>query len=142
MLSMKKLILVAIVLPLIFSCSKKEGCNYSEAVNYDEMVVIDDGSCRFSKLTFYADTTHINGTYIEHIDIYIDGEVVGTFDGMENLVTGVCDAPNTYVYDLDNGTINWTSAIYLSDSTNTILTSSGAATTAPNIPCIEINALP
>jgi hypothetical protein len=140
-LSMKKLILIAIVLPIIFSCSKKEGCNYSEATNYDEMVVVDDGSCRFSKLTFYADTTHINGVYITRIDINIDGVVVGSFDGMELNMTGDCSGgDNTYVYDLDNGTINWNSAIYLTGGT--ILTSSGAAVTDPNIPCIEINALP
>lgn len=142
---MKKLILFAILSQLLFSCSKKKGCNYSQAVNYDNMVVVDDGSCTFTSMSFYADQDTIGGKYVEFVDITIGNTAIGSFSGKQS-ESGACSGSNTTSYTNEkDGTINWISTIHLEgDSINPsgyLLYNSGSAATSPTIACIAINVL-
>ena len=142
---MKNLYLFAIILPLLFSCSKKKGCNYNQAVNYDKMVVVDDGSCTFTSLSFYADNDTINGKHVDFIEITVENNVIGSFSGKQS-ESGACNGSNTVSYAKGtDGTINWVSTIHLEGDTinpsGYLIYKSGAATTSPSLPCIAINAL-
>ena len=153
--TLKTIILFIAVLPFLFSCSKKEGCNFNEALNYDNEVVVDDGSCTFTNFTFYADTTYFNGLYIKQIDINFDRDSIGTFSGMES-ESSACGGSNTTSYmpsTVEN--ISWTSELHLIDTitetdasgnitytlNDTILSTSGEARTSASIACHEINVL-
>jgi hypothetical protein len=135
---MKKLLVLAL-LPLLFSCSKKKGCNAKSAINYDPEAVIDDDSCIYSKLTFFADSTHINGNQIDHIDITINNQVIGTFSGMHAYGPGTCDADNTANYaSIGESTVSWTSTIYMVSGST--FTRSGEVSTDASLSCIEVHA--
>ncbi len=143
---MKKFLLITIILPLLFSCSKKKGCNYSKAVNYDEMAVIDDGSCTFTKLTFYASNNYFFGQAVSLIEVEVKGTTnLGSFSGIQQ-AGGACGGVNIVTYDSDDEPeVSWVATIHLAaDSThaaNTIY-NSGTAYTSPTLPCLEINTLP
>lgn len=148
---MKKIILIALVLPLLFSCSKKKGCNVKDATNYDEMVVIDDGSCIFGTVAFYASATHLNGRYISNIEILLNNSSsLGSFRG----VGGSCDGGNSVILQTDGENyFEWASIITFAidtfnpvDSLNyyhhdSLSFRMGEITNAAAIPCTTINAL-
>jgi hypothetical protein len=154
-LSIRTTFLSLAIIPFLFSCSKKEGCNFNEALNYDNEVVVDDGSCTFTNFTFYADTTYYNGLYIDQIDIKFDRVLIGSFSGME-ADASACGGSNTTSYtprSVEN--ISWTSELHLIDTVveidtsgnttymlnDTVLFTSGEARTAPTLECYEINVL-
>jgi len=150
---MKNLLLIALLLPLIFSCSKKKGCNYKEAVNFDEMVVVDDGTCTYTNLTFYTDLTKVNGHYIDHINVAVEATDLGSFNGTAT-ADNACSGGNTVTYaPEDNGTYSWTSLITLRIDTlnpqdtlyyyhhDSTYFNTGLVTTSPILPCAAINAV-
>jgi len=142
MLSLKTIILSLTVVSFLSSCSKKEGCNFNEALNYDNLVVVDDGSCRFTHFTFYADTTYLNGMLIEKVAIKIANKQVGTFSNMETSGSA-CSGLNTTTYSpksVEN--VFWTSEIHLLDSlVDSVIVTSGEVRTSPNLECYAINVL-
>jgi hypothetical protein len=118
---MKKIFFILSLVALsIASCSKeKEGCNDSSASNYDNQVVVDDGSCTYTALTFYADSSEYQGKLITTIEIIIDGESIGDFSGSYLSGSQVCDASNTVVYDTQGATsISWNAIINQSGGTS------------------------
>lgn len=155
MLSIKTTILFLALVPFLFSCSKKEGCNFNEALNYDNEVVVDDGSCTFTNFTFYADTTYYNGFFIDKIDVKFDRDLIGTFAGMET-PESACGGSNTTSYtprSVEN--IYWTSELHLIDTitetdalgnvtymlNDTILFTAGEARTSAEMECLTIDVL-
>ena len=159
MLPIKTIILAVTVISFLYSCSKKEGCNFNEALNYDNEVVVDDGTCNFTKFTFYADTTYLIGLPIKDIKIKVDKNTVGTFSGME-YKDNACSGSNITSYTPSSvEMVNWTSEIHLFSSTidtsfvdsvmvfetvivDTVLFTSGESRTSPDIECLEIDVLP
>ena len=138
-LTLKTIVLVVIVMPLLFSCSKKEGCNFNEAINYDNKVIVDDGSCTFTNFTFYADTSKLSGVFVKKIDVKIDNKLIGSFTGMESSKTA-CGGANIASYTPTTvEQISWISEIHFQD---TIIVTSGLERTSPNIECLEIDVLP
>ncbi len=128
---------------VLFSCSKKEGCNFNEATNFDSEVVIDDGSCTFTKFTFFADTTHYQGRAINDIKITIDRDTIGQFSGME-VEGAACDALSTTSYTAKNvEQFTWTSHIHVVDTVmDTVFVNTGEVRTAADKTCLEVNVLP
>lgn len=108
-------LLLAISLFVITSCSKdKEGCNDRRASNYDQNVVVDDGSCIFTAVTFYADSNQVNGQSFSSIDVTVNGVVVGSFTGSGFFTDGsqVCGSPNTAVYNTNGESeVSWSAKI-------------------------------
>ena len=113
---MKNILLILTVVALsITSCSKdKEGCNDRRASNYDEKVIIDDGSCTFTTVTFYADSSHYNGITISSIDVTVNGAVVGSFNGYFTNGNQVCGATNTATFKTNGeSSVSWSATAHL-----------------------------
>ncbi|MGB0887904.1 MAG: hypothetical protein ACPGSL_07260 [Vicingaceae bacterium] len=108
-------LLLAISFFMITSCSKdKEGCNDRRASNYDQNVVVDDGSCIFTAVTFYADSNQTNGFNFSSIDVIVNGDEIGTFNGSGFFTNGsqVCGSPNTAVFKTrGESEVRWTARI-------------------------------
>jgi len=136
---MIKFILLVLIFPLFFSCSKNEGCNVHSAINYDPKVDFDDDSCIYSKLIFFADSTQINGVSIDRIEIEINNVNVGSFSGMYLYGPGDCNADNTVVFaSTGEDKVIWSSTIYFVGGGTAF--SSGEAFPSPLDECIEIHA--
>lgn len=139
---MKKLILFVAVLPLLYSCSKKwHGCTDYIAINFEEKAEKDDGSCVYTKLTFYADSTQYPASPLDRIEIKVGSVDVGTITSVFP-IGGPNDCGDsegvTYSFK-DAGEINWNARIYLVGGT--VLTRTGTTSPAAEQDCILINAL-
>ena len=140
---MKKILLTLSVAALmVTSCSKdKEGCNDRRASNYDEYAVIDNGTCNFTTLTFYADSTHTNGLQISSIDVSVGGTAVGSFSGYHFSGEQVCGTDRIAIYKTQGETsVSWTATINLFGGLTT--SSSGTVNTSVNQPCAIVHTLP
>ena len=138
---MKKLILIAIVLPLLFSCSKNEGCNDPKAFNYTIEADFDDGSCTYSKVVFYADSAQYPGTPIQSIRILINNSGAGTFNSASYGISD-CTSPGdeTVTYSLPSTfQVEWTAEVSLTDGSS--YNNSGTVVSDLGLPCILINCL-
>jgi hypothetical protein len=111
---MKRVLFILTLALVVTSCSKdKEGCNDRRASNYDENVVIDDGSCIFTTVTFYADSSQVNGIPISSIDVTVNGAIIGSFNGFFNDGSQVCGATNTAVFPTNGESlVAWKATIY------------------------------
>jgi len=136
-----KAIVLMLALPLLFSCSKNEGCNDISAINYDQEADFDDDSCVYSKVTFYADSSRFAGTPINLIEIEIDNVVIGSFAMVSKYPPTICENTGTTSYDFTkSGDKHWTAIIYLSNGSTT--TNSGTISHVSSQDCILISALP
>ena len=140
---MKKTLLILTVAVLsITSCSKdKEGCNDSRASNYDENVVVDDGSCAFTAVTFYADSSQYNGITISSIEVTVNGSVIGSFNGHFTNGNQVCGATNTAVFNTNGeSSVAWSAII--SQLGGTTVTTSGVHSGISSQGCVIQQILP
>ncbi len=140
---MKKLLLILTIAGIaITSCSKdKEGCNDRRATNYDEYAVVDDGTCDFTTLTFYADSTHTNGLQVSSIDVTVDGTSIGSFTGYHPIGIQVCGTENTAIYKTQGETsVAWTATIHLFGGGTS--SNSGTVNTSVNQACSIVHTLP
>ncbi|MBL4593080.1 MAG: hypothetical protein JKX68_04595 [Flavobacteriales bacterium] len=138
---MKKLSLIIIALPLLFSCSKNEGCNDPKAFNYSTEVDYDDGSCTYSKLVFYADSTQYPGTPIDHIEILINGNSIGAFVGASyGVLNCTASGAKTSSYDLSSSIqVEWTAAVHLTNGSD--FNNTGTISSDLTQQCMLINVL-
>jgi hypothetical protein len=140
---MKRVLVILTVAALaISSCSKdKEGCNDRRASNYDEKVVVDNGSCIFTTVTFYADSSHVNGIAISSIDVTVNGAVIGSFNGFFNDGSQVCGATNTAVFPTNGESlVAWSAVIHQLGGTT--VASSGEYIGISNEGCVIQQILP
>ncbi len=76
---MKKLLLILLCLPLLFSsCKKEEGCTDSIATNYNAEAEEEDGSCIFDILGYWTVTGHRLDTSVV---VTINGNIDNTLSG-------------------------------------------------------------
>jgi len=138
----KVLVILTLATLVIASCSKdKEGCNDRRASNYDENVVVDDGSCIFTKVSFYADSSEINGIPISEIEVTVNGAIIGTFNGYHLTGTDVCNATNTAVFETNGETsVDWSATVYQFGGTTVAL--SGSVTGIGTQGCVISQVLP
>jgi hypothetical protein len=138
----KFLLITSLAVLAITSCSKdQEGCNDTRARNFDVNVIVDDGSCVYTALTFYADSSQYNGKTISDIEITIDGAVVGNFNGFFTVGNQVCDATNTAIYDTRGDTsVSWSAIIYLNGGT--IVTNSNTYNGISSETCVIQQVIP
>lgn len=140
---MKNLFLILTVASLVItSCSKdKEGCNDRRASNYDEKVIVDNGTCIYTSVTFYADSSEYNGKTISNIQVTVDGDIVGSFNGHFTNGNQVCGATNTAVYNTTGETsVVWSAVIYQNGGTS--VTTSGEYLGISNQTCVIQQVIP
>lgn len=125
---------------LITSCEKKKGCTDANALNRDYDAIVNDGSCRFSNVTFYANAGFFNGIPITKIDVTVNGNGVGSILGGSYYPSGPgnCVAQGTVAYQFINGNkIDWNTTVYLASGAT--LFGSGQVLPSSVSDCIKVN---
>ncbi len=139
---MKKIVLIAIILPLLFSCSKKwDGCTDYVALNFKEIAEKDDGSCIYTTLTFYADSANYPVSPVDYIDVSVQGSGLGVFSKVYSVGGPAdCNAEGTLNFSFeDAGKITWISTVHLVNGTSSSTT--GVAVPDSSQTCILIKVL-
>lgn len=138
-----KLIILAGML-LFFSCEENKenmlGCTDNSSLNYSSLADSDDGSCTYSKATFYAKYSTFLGIPITRIDITINGESIGSINGGFTWPNGPgnCSSTGTVSYQFTNSnTVDWNATIYLANGN--LLSSSGIKSPSRFSECLKIN---
>ena len=128
------------------SSSEMFGKNYTTSENaslmmHDDKVVVDDGSCIFTAVTFYADSINLNGKGITSIDITVNGSVVGSFNGSYNSGNQICGETNTAVYNTNGeSSVAWSAVIHQVDGVT--VSSSGVFNGIVSESCVIQQVLP
>lgn len=139
--TMKKLFYFLIISFLLTSCdlfTKKKGCTDIYALNKDFSAEENDGSCRYSKVTFYASIGFLNGIPIQKIDVSINQNFVGSITSVYPNGPGNCSASGTVEYQFLNGNkVDWNTVIHLSNG-GTVF-SSGQVSPSSILDCIKVN---
>lgn len=108
---MKKLSILILILPLLVSGCKKEGCRDANALNFDPEAE-KDGTCRFTRVNFYAGSNKVGGnatsiTKIEVFRIGLEGdELLGTITNLNEINPAPvgCSAPvGAIQYEFSSG---------------------------------------
>ena len=131
-----ELLLCAILLSsgCVLVVPNKPGCTDPDALNYDSFADLDNGSCTYSLVVFYASASQYeyipnpdaNQLFIIPIDsivVAVDGSRLGTLRRYYPNGLGSCDAPGTLVYVFDSGADSDWVAVVLLDNGKKIVTS-------------------
>lgn len=117
------------------------GCMDARSLNYNPGATIDNGNCEYSQVTFYgkysAYNTAFGLVFIDHVEVYVDGNAVGAFSAYYPNGPGNCSSPGTVSYQFqDRNTVDWNSIVYLVNGTQLF----GSGTITPNgAECIKVN---
>lgn len=127
-----------LALTLLTSC-KEKGCTDAKALNKDYNADVNDGSCIYSNVVFYASAGFFNGIPITKIDITINGNNIGTIPGtFYPSGPGNCSAQGTVSYRFLNGSgVDWNSTVYLASGAT--LFGSGQLSPSSVSDCIKVN---
>ena len=106
---MKKLFFLLFILPVIFSGCKTEGCRDVNALNFDAEAN-KDGTCRYTKVIFYAPSDRVGGTAdrVTKIEIFRGPtpgqELIGTITTFNQSRPSGCTTPEgAFEYELTGG---------------------------------------
>jgi hypothetical protein len=122
----------------IMSCKKKRGCTDSKSLNFDVDADKNDGSCRYSKVTFYAKYGAYSGIPIMSIDVTVDGNMIGSINAVYPNGPGNCAAQGTVPFTFGSGkTSDWNTVVNLANGAK--IFGSGSVTPTSLQDCIKVN---
>ena len=117
---------------------KLQGCTDNSALNYDFIAEENDGTCLFSRATFFARYPAFNGIPITSISLTINGYEEGIINAFYPNTPGNCSANGTVSYLFESGeSIDWNTIVQLANGSE--ITSSGTAKPSRFNDCIKIN---
>ncbi|RYY85836.1 MAG: hypothetical protein EOO15_16010 [Chitinophagaceae bacterium] len=117
------------------------GCKSNKALNYKFDADNDDGSCRFSKITFFGRYGNYNGIPITRVDVSVNGSALGSLTAMYPGGPGNCSAPGTVSYQFtDDASVDWSSLVFLANGATLVFT--GQVSPSRNEECIKVSATP
>jgi hypothetical protein len=137
---MKQLTMISVgLLFIIFtSCNKTKGCMDMNALNFDASAEQDNGSCKFSAITFYASFGYYNGVPINSIDVSVNGNTIGTINAIYPTGPGNCGAQGTVPYSFsNNSSYDWNTVVHLADGQTVF--GSGTISPMAGVPCVKVN---
>jgi hypothetical protein len=120
------------------SCTRKKGCMDTKALSYNSDAKKDNGSCTYSKVTFYAKYGYYNTIPITQVTINVKGNTLGNLSAVYPNGPGNCSAPGTLVYQFQDGQpADWNSTVKLANGATLF----GSGTISPNRyeECIKVN---
>jgi len=135
-------IAIIIILSLFSSCEEDKGCMDPKALNHDFSVQIDDGSCSYSRVTFYASSVffdRIDRDIISRINVSINGNQIGSTLGIDYANGPAhCSAYGTVPFEFLNGdSIEWYATFFLENGTTKF--KSGQVSPSPSAECIKVD---
>ncbi|MDR1737323.1 MAG: hypothetical protein LBR66_00675 [Candidatus Symbiothrix sp.] len=140
-------IALMLIIPLVFCACPSEiddpkeeikGCMDRNSLEYNAAATVDDGSCRYSKVTFYARYSAFNNIPIMRIDLSVDGETIGSIQTTYPNGPGNCSAVGTVLYEFQNSkTVDWNTIVYL--ASGAVVYGSGTVSPSRYSECIKIN---
>lgn len=121
------------------SCNKKKGCTDDKALNKNYEASVNDGSCRYSNVTFYASAGFYSGIPITKIDVTVGGNAIGSIPGTYYPSgPGNCSAQGTISFQFDNSNkIDWNTTVYLASGAT--IFGSGQVSPSSVSDCIKVN---
>lgn len=140
---MKILMVIGILVMAFWGCKKEEeevkkGCTDPNALNRDYTAEVNDGSCVYSNVTFYASAGLFNGIPVTRIDVAINGDNIGTIQTTYPNAPGNCSAQGTVSYRFQNGDkVDWNTTVYLASGAT--LFGSGQVSPSSVSDCIKVN---
>lgn len=133
------LVFCAVALSILFSCTKKtRGCTDMNALNYNSSAEESDGSCTYSKITFYAKYGSFNGIPITSIDVSVNNNMIGTITSIYPAGPGNCDAQGTVAFSFSSASsYDWNTVVHLANGATIF----GSGTTSPmaGVDCVKVN---
>ena len=131
------ILLILISIQISSTSCRRKGCTDVNATNFDLDATKDNGSCTFSKSTFYAKYGYYMGIPITNIDLTINGNSVGTITAVYPNGPGNCNASGTVEYLFKNGkSVDWNTTVHLANS-GTVY---GSGVIMPGIEdCLKVN---
>ena len=134
---------------LVVVPNNKPGCTDAGALNHDPLADLNDGSCRYSSVVFYASTNRYeyipdpdaNQLFIvpiKRIVVTVNGSTLGDIRRYYPNGPSGCSAPGTLTYVLDRGKgAEWVAIVLLDNGRRLIRT----GTVSPDSlrKCIAVN---
>lgn len=116
----------------------ESGCTDSKALNHDFIAEKDDGSCYYSRVTFYSKWGSFNGINIAKVDVSVDGNFMGTITKVFPNGPGNCSSQGNVAYEFNSGErVDWNATITLVNGAS--LVSGGTVSPSRSSECLKVN---